>query len=87
MAPAQWPVAAEPWRIVVECLVGTLVDVVGTTATNRGRSCFRHSCCGSQVSEKSTVAFRREQMVFRDGHEEDVIAVHLVLHGVMMCKV
>ena len=87
MVPAQRPVAADPRRVVVERLVGTLINVVGTMATNRGHSCFHHSCCGSQVSEKSTVAFRREQMVFRDGHEEDVIAVHLVLHGVMMCKV
>ena len=33
------------------------------------------------------MAFRREQMIFRDGREEDVIAVYLVLHGVMTCKV
>ena len=87
MAPAQWPVVAQPRGVVVERLVGTLVDVVGTTATNRGRSFFRHSCCGSQVTEKSTVAFCREQMIFRDGRKEDVIAVYLVLHGVMTCKV
>ena len=87
LAPSRWPVAAEPRRVVVERLVGTLVDVVGTTATNRGRSCFRHSCCGSQVAEKSTVAFRREQLIFREGREEDVIAVYVVVHGVMMCKV
>jgi hypothetical protein len=40
-----------------------------------------------QVSEKSQVAFVREQMVFRDSHEEDVITVYLVLHSVMTCKV
>jgi len=39
------------------------------------------------VTEKSTVAFCREQMIFRDGRKEDVIAVYLVLHGVMTCKV
>ena len=72
---------------MVEQLVGTLVDIVGMTATNRGRTCPRHACCGMQVAEKSTVAFRREQLVFRDQHKEDVVAVYLVLHGVMMCKV
>ena len=61
--------------------------VVGTTATNRSHSCPRHSCCGMQVAEKSTVAFRREQLVFRDQREEDVVAVYLVAHGVMTCKV
>ena len=74
-------------RIMLEHLVGTLVDVVGTTANNRGRSCPRHSCCGSQVVERSTVVFRCEQLVFRDQREEDVIAVYLILHGVMTCKV
>ena len=73
--------------IALERLVGTLVDVVGTTANNRGRSCPRHSCCGSQVVERSTVAFRREQLVFRDQGEEDVVAVYLISHGVMTCKV
>ena len=74
-------------RIALEHLVGTLVDIVGTTKNNRGRSCPHHSCCGLQVVEKSTVAFRREQMIFRDRREEDVIAVYLVLHGVLTCKV
>jgi hypothetical protein len=74
-------------RIMLERLVGTLVDVVGTTANNRGRSCPRHSCCGSQVVERSMVVFRHEQLVFCDQREEDVIAVYLILHGVMTCKV
>jgi hypothetical protein len=74
-------------RIMLERLVGTLADVVGTTANNRGRSCPRHSCCGSQVVERSMVVFRHEQLVFCDQREEDVIAVYLILHGVMTCKV
>jgi hypothetical protein len=76
-----------PRRVMVKRLVGLLVDVVGTMANNRGCTCPRHSCCGMQVSEKSQVAFVREQLVFRDSREEDVIAVYLVLHGVMTCKV
>jgi hypothetical protein len=39
------------------------------------------------VVERSTVAFRCEQLVFRNQREEDVIAVYLILHGVMTCKV
>jgi hypothetical protein len=39
------------------------------------------------VVERSTVVFRREQLVFRDQREEDVIAVYLISHGVMTCKV
>jgi hypothetical protein len=88
VVPVQGAVTAVPSRrIMLERLVGTLVDVVGTTANNRGRSCRRHSCCGSQVVERSTVAFRREQLVFRDQREEDVIAVYLISHGVITCKV
>jgi hypothetical protein len=88
VVPVQGAVAAVPSRqIMLERSVGTLVDVVGTTANNRGRSCPRHSCCGSQVVERSTVAFRREQLVFRDQREEDVIAVYLISHGAMTCKV
>jgi len=87
VVPVQRAVAAVGRRIPLERLVGTLVDVVGTTANNRGRSCPRHSCCGSQVVERSTVVFRREQLVFRDGVEEDVVAVYLISHGVMTCKV
>ncbi len=88
VVPVQGAVAAEPsWQIALERLVGTLVDVVGTTANNRGRSCPCHSCCGSQVAEKSTVMFRREQMVFCDQREEDIIAVYLISHGMMTYKV
>jgi hypothetical protein len=39
-----------PRRVMVERLVGTLVDVVRTAANNGGRTCPRHSCCGMQVS-------------------------------------
>ncbi len=76
-----------PRRVIVERMVGTLVDVVGTNANDRGRACSRHSCCGAQVAERTMVAFCRKQLVFRDGCAEDVIAVYLCEHGVLMCKV
>jgi hypothetical protein len=53
-----------PRCVVVKRLVGTLVDVVGTNANNRGRACSRHSCCGAQVAERTMVTFCREQLVF-----------------------
>ena len=88
VVPVQGAVAAVPsCQIPLEHLVGTLVNVVGTTANNRGRSCPRHSCCGSQVGERSTVVFRCEQLVFRNQREEDVVAVYLISQGVMTCKV
>jgi hypothetical protein len=80
VVPVQGAVAAVPsCRIMLERLVGTLVDVVGTTANNRGRSCPRHSCCGSQVVERSTVVFRREQLVFCDQREVLHILYELLL--------
>ena len=33
------------------------------------------------------VAFCRQKLVFRDGVEEDVLAVYLCMHGVLTCKV
>ena len=40
-----------------------------------------------QVVEKLKATFQREQMVFPDQRKEDIVAVHLVIHGVMTCKV
>ena len=88
VVPVQGGVAAVPsHQIMLDRLVGTLVDIVGTASNNRGCSCPRHSCCGSQVEERSTVAFLCEQLVFRDQREEDVIAVYLIRHGVVTRKV
>jgi len=44
VVPVQGAVAAVPSRLIMlERLVGTLVDVVGTTTNNRSRSCPHHS--------------------------------------------
>ena len=73
--------------IVVGRLVGTLVDIVGTNANDRGRTCPHHYCCGEEVTERTMVAFCRQKLVFRDGVEEDVLAVYLCMHSVLTCKV
>ena len=30
-------------------ILNTMVDIVGTSAEDRGRSCSRHTCCGHQI--------------------------------------
>ena len=42
---------------VVGRLVSTLVDIVGTGASNKGRSCVRHETCGMQVEVGTKVMF------------------------------
>ena len=70
-------------------VVGTLVDIVGTSAEDRGRSCSRHTCCGHQISKGSVVRFVQERMAWRDqGRVEDVLAVYAVAgDGTTSCKV
>ena len=70
-------------------VVGTLVDIVGINAKDRGRSCSRHNCCGLQISKGSVVCFVRERMAWRDqGKVEDVLAVYAVAgNGTTSCKV
>ena len=72
---------------VVARLVSTLVDIVGTGASNRGRSCVRHETCGMQVEVGTKVMFRWEKVVYRDQEEEDAVAAYLVANGTMTCKV
>jgi hypothetical protein len=72
---------------VIARLVSTLVDIVGTGASNRGRSCVRHETCGMQVEVGTKVMFRWEKVVYRDQEEEDAVAAFLVANGTMTCKV
>ena len=46
---------------IVARLSGTLVNVVGITAKNRGRSCPRHDVCGAQLEPEMKVRFVKEQ--------------------------
>jgi len=70
-------------------VIGTLIDVVGTSADDRGRSCSRHTACGHQLSTGSVVRVVHERMAWREqGREEDVLAVYAVAgDGTTMCKV
>ena len=81
--------SATPRRAnVVASLVGSMVDVVGINATNRGRQCPRHDCCGSQVEPRMKLKVIKEQMRYRGDVEEDVLAVYVMIAGgVTGCKV
>lgn len=73
---------------IVARLSGTLVDVVGIAARNRGRSCPRHDVCGSQLEPGMKVRFVKERLKWRGEDEEDVLVVY-ALKGVgeLSCRV
>ena len=56
---------------IVARLSGTIVDVVGIAARNRGRSCPRHDVCGSQLKPGMKVRFVKERLKWR-GKDEDL---------------
>jgi hypothetical protein len=64
-----------------------LVDIVGTSAKDRGPNCSFHDCCGMQLQVGSKVRFRRERFIYCEGREEVVLAVYVVGDRTMMCKV
>jgi hypothetical protein len=73
---------------IVTSLIGSIVDVVGIRASNRGRSCPRHDCCGIQVEPGVKVKVIKERMKYRGDEEDDVLAVYLLnVGGVVGCKV
>jgi hypothetical protein len=75
-------------RAVVELLTGNVIDIVGITQNNQGRSCDQHYCCGTQIGVHSKVKFVKERLVYWNGGEkENVIAVYCVGDGVVRCKV
>ena len=47
-------------------VVGTMVDIVRTSAEDRGRSCTRHTCCGHQIAKGSVVRVVQERIAWRD---------------------
>jgi len=82
------PTLAAPRRAdVVAALVGSMVDVVGIRAKNRGRQCPQHECCGSQVAVRMKLKVMKERMVYRGEGEEEVLAVYVVAGGMVGCKV
>jgi hypothetical protein len=60
---------------------GILVDIVGTEAGNRGRSCEEHDVCGSVLELDCVVRFRAMQIVV-EGVEQTALAVYWVTDGI-----
>ena len=69
-------------------LIGSEVDVVGTTKFQRGRSCGDQVCCGTALLHVgSHVCFHKTRFAWRDGAEEDVLEVYFLQDGLRTCKV
>ena len=66
---------------------GVLVDIVGIKASNRGRSCEEHACCGSSLELDSVVRFRRVKIINDDDKEEAALAVYWVTDAIDRCRV
>jgi hypothetical protein len=65
---------------------GLVVDIVGTEAGNRGRSCEEHDVCGSVLELDCVVRFRALQIVV-EGMEQTALAVYWVTDGIDRCRV
>ncbi len=88
MHPGRAPQLGRNHVSVVACLVNTMVNIVGTSAEDRGCNCPHHACCGMQLQvRRSKVCFRWEQLIYCEGREEDVLAVYVVGDSTMTCKV
>ena len=65
---------------------GISVDIVGIEASDRGRSCEKHTCCGSLLSPDVVVRFRAIQLEKEDEGdgvvETTAIAVFHVTGGI-----
>jgi hypothetical protein len=72
---------------IVAHLVNVMVNIVGTNAKDRGSNCPFQACCGMQLQVGSKVRFHREQLIYREGREEDVLAVYVVGDSTMTYKV
>jgi hypothetical protein len=87
MHPGRAPRLGRDSASVVACLVNTMVDIVGTSTSDRGCNCSHHTCCGMQLQVGSKVCFRQERLIYCKGQEEDVLAVYVVGDNMMTCKV
>lgn len=66
---------------------GVCVNIVGTEASNNGRSCEKHAVCGCVLAPDVVVRFRHVQLAGKDCLEEQALAVYHVTSGVDTCLV
>jgi len=66
--------------------IGIKLDVVGLDATNNGRSCRNHECCGQVVRSGDIIVFRGCEVIVNNIKERG-IAAHLMKDGYQSCRV
>ena len=71
---------------MIPALIGSSVDVVGTTDSQRGRQCDKHHVCRDALVIGSHVCFRKARFAWREGVVEYVLEVYSLFDG-KDCKV
>ena len=71
---------------------GIVIEIVGITACNQGRSCEEHPYCGEVIDEDVVVRLRRVQVIMPSkdggpGKEVTAVAVYWVTDGIDRCRV
>ena len=65
---------------------GAVIEIVGISASDRGRSCDEHTTCGEVVEEDLVGHFRKIQHLVGDT-EETAIAVYWVSDRIDRCRI
>jgi len=65
---------------------GITLDIVGINASDQGRSCEIHKCCGAVLEVDMVIRLRSIQILV-NGKEETAIAAYRVSGGVDSCRV
>lgn len=66
---------------------GVVVEIVGTNASDRGRHCEEHECCGREVLQEDVVVRLRKVQIVVDNKEETAMEVVWVTDGCDRCRV
>ena len=72
--------------------LGIVIEIVGITACDQGRSCEEHPYCGEVIDEDVVVRLRRVQVIMPSkdggpGKEVTAVAVYWVTDGIDRCRV
>ncbi len=73
-------------------LKGIVIEIVGITACDQGRSCEEHPYCGEVIDDDVIVCLRRAQVIMPSknggpGKEVTAVAVYWVTGGIDSCRV
>lgn len=63
------------------------IMIVGLHASNNGRSCESHACCGAEAVDLDAVVRFRSVQVWRQGREETAVAAYWVTDGIDRCRI